>query len=87
MKVHVYKNNIHNRIPIIFYTEIQETRGADYEYLGEMEIEPKLPKKMVTRETRAERIGFNSDGAYRIVLEDPLPPNAGNIRVLFDTEE
>jgi hypothetical protein len=88
MKVFVYEEI--NSGKIRFYTEtqsifVQPKNWSNWQYLGEMEIEPKLPKKVVTKEI-VSAVSASPMGSGKIFASAHVPFDAKNIKIVYEVE-
>jgi hypothetical protein len=49
--------------------------------------EPAPVKKWAKKELHIERLGYNKDSEYRLIPSRPLPPNAANVKVVYEVLE
>ena len=84
MKVAVFKDA--RNILTLYEADECKMNTEHEEFQGYIDIEPKKPKKTVTKEVDYNVRGTYMDGS-KILLTGGIPVEAVNIRILYDIEE
>ena len=67
------------------YTKNAKERG--WQFLGTIEINPQLPKKMVTKDAELHIVGDRERAGEYIAYSTNIPTGAKNIKCTYDIEE